>query len=172
MNPRNLQEQPQREIDSDLIRVQEVLGNIQKRRDESETGQLSITMSEQDYLAWVIREREDLVLRLATEMRETRELMVDIARLVEEQGYFVGTKNLARLDRIAVNQLSDRVFRVDSIEANIELSRAQVEKGKEEIGKAYASKKKSRERGCIAAGAAGVGALILALIVGSAVRPH
>jgi hypothetical protein len=40
------------------------------------------------------------------------------------------------------------------------------------LKKAYASKKKSRERTCMFAGAAGVGALILALIVGSAIKPH
>lgn len=76
--------------DSELKKVQQVLTTIQRRRDQNETGNVELTMSEQEYLTWVIAEREDLVKKLVSEMRDTRQLMQDIALLVDEQSLFIG----------------------------------------------------------------------------------
>jgi hypothetical protein len=78
--------------DAEFNKVKQILGNIQRRNDGITDGNVEITLSEQEYLSWVIQEREDLVKRVASEMRDTRQIMQDIAMLVEDQGFFVGAR--------------------------------------------------------------------------------
>lgn len=92
INPERLRHSAEDEDDErELQHVRQVLQRIQKRRDDSYDHQLEITQSEQEYLAWVVREREELVRKLAADMRTTHELMQDISRLVDEQGLWIGT---------------------------------------------------------------------------------
>eukprot|EP01122_Echinamoeba_exundans_P007228 TRINITY_DN2171_c0_g1_i2.p2 TRINITY_DN2171_c0_g1~~TRINITY_DN2171_c0_g1_i2.p2 ORF type:complete len:126 (+),score=19.62 TRINITY_DN2171_c0_g1_i2:241-618(+) len=80
--------------DAEFTKVKQILGNIERRNDGIIDGNVEITLSEQEYLTWVIQEREDLVKRVASEMRDTHQLMKDIALLVEEQGVFIGALKL------------------------------------------------------------------------------
>jgi 5-formyltetrahydrofolate cyclo-ligase len=77
----------QEEADKEHLR--QVLSNIHDRKEE--TGEVLMTMDEEEFLSRMIREREEAVKEVAAQMAELKDLMQDVYNLVHEQGFMVGS---------------------------------------------------------------------------------
>jgi hypothetical protein len=74
---------------ADKAHLLSVLTKINDRK--GETGEVLMTMDEEEFLSRMIREREEIIKEIASEMAELREIMLDIHNLVGEQGFMIGS---------------------------------------------------------------------------------